>query len=80
MIKTHMEKHTIIASQNIPDGHTCVDYFQRHNGSFGFEEYRRDPEDNRGWFVVGFYGHNVFKSLLAAEEYSLKKIGWLKNL
>jgi len=33
-----------------PEGNHCVDIFRRDDGTFGFEEYRRDPEDLKGWF------------------------------
>src|SRR2546428_12349041 len=30
-------------------GDYCVDVFARADGTFGFEEYRRDPEDGAMW-------------------------------
>ena len=38
-------------------GDHCVDVFIRADGNFGFEEYRRDPEDGRGWFPLNRYSH-----------------------
>jgi len=45
----------VIASFNNPAGDHCVDIFVRDDGTFGFEEYRRDPEDMRGWFPLHRY-------------------------
>ena len=32
----------------------------RDDGTFGFEEYRRDPEDLRGWFPLHRYSTQVY--------------------
>jgi hypothetical protein len=45
----------VVASFNSPAGDHCVDIFLRDDGTFGFEEYRRDPEDMRGWFPLHRY-------------------------
>src|SRR6266403_513923 len=39
---------TVLASRENAEGNRCVDIFRRDDGSFGFEEYRRDPEDRGG--------------------------------
>ena len=33
----------------------CVDIFKRPDGTFGFEEFRRDPEDMGSWTPVAYY-------------------------
>jgi hypothetical protein len=33
----------------------CVDVFVRPDGSFGFEEFRRDAEDAGAWTPVSYY-------------------------
>lgn len=33
----------------------CVDIFRRPDGTFGFEEFRRDPEDMGSWTAVAYY-------------------------
>lgn len=35
----------VLTSIETPDRQRCVDLFQRQDGTFGFEELRRDPED-----------------------------------
>ena len=36
---------TVLASHQTPEADRCVDIFSRPDGTFGFEEFRRDPED-----------------------------------
>ena len=55
-------------------GHPLV--FEREDGTFGFEEYRRDPEDGQGWFVIGHHGHHSFNSFEAAEEAAKSTVAW----
>lgn len=69
--------NTVIRSINY-DGETiCVDVFQRPDGSYGFEEFRRDPEDGRGWFAIGNYGHHSFPTAEAALGEAVRTVGWL---
>ena len=55
----------------------CVDFFVRTNGTYGFEEYRRDREDDEGWKKMGQYSGNMFSSMEAAKESARYLIGWL---
>ena len=59
-------------------GDHCVDVFQRDDGSFGFEEYRRDPEDDRGWFPLQRYSRQVFDSEASALATAKATVVWLK--
>ncbi|MEO3431283.1 hypothetical protein AAFN88_20675 [Pelagibius sp. CAU 1746] len=75
-------KNTVVASINAPGscasgGSRCVDVFRRPDGTFGFEEYRRDAEDPRGWFPVGFFGDQVFDGAAAALAQARRQISWL---
>jgi hypothetical protein len=71
--------HTNKVTRSIetPDGGRCVDLFQRPDGSFGFEEYRRDPEDGSGWYPIGFHTEASFASEAAALAEARQRIGWL---
>ena len=46
----------VLASMTAPEGHLCIDLFRRPDGSFGFELYRRDPEDPNGWGAPAGHG------------------------
>tara|TARA_B100000989_G_scaffold183304_1_gene137909 strand:- start:823 stop:942 length:120 start_codon:yes stop_codon:yes gene_type:complete len=38
-------KNTVILSVNNDEGNLCLDIFIQENNTFGFEEYRKDPEN-----------------------------------
>lgn len=71
----HINK--VIQSIETPGGGRCVDIFARPDGSFGFEEYRREAEDGRGWFAIGFHGTGVYDTETAARHDALEKVTWL---
>jgi hypothetical protein len=60
-----------------PDGGRCVDLFRRPDGSFGFEEYRRDPEDGSGWYPVGHHAGAMFPTEAASLAEARRRVGWL---
>lgn len=74
----HINK--VLRSVETPDGDHCVDLFQRPDGTYGFEEYRRDVEDEGGWFPVGFYADEVYPSEDAALEKAMESVAWLRNV
>lgn len=69
----------VLRSLEMPGGERCVDLFVRPDGTFGFEEYRRDMEDRRGWFPIGFHGQRTFAGEDAALEAALAAVPWLKD-
>ena len=74
------EKNRVLRSIETVDGMRCVDFFIRPDGSFGFEEYRRDTEDARGWFPIGFHVDRSFASEEGAETIALTTVSWLKDV
>lgn len=73
-------KNRVLRSIETPDVGRCVDFFIRPDGSFGFEEYRCDIEDGRGWFPIGFHAEKSFTSEKEAEENALKAVSWLRDI
>lgn len=69
--------NTVLQSINLDGEFVCVDIFQRPDGSFGFDEFRRDIEDGRGWFSIGFHGHKVYDSKKSALSAAVETVGWL---
>lgn len=70
-------ENKVIRSVNL-DGETiCVDIFQRPDGSFGFDQFRRDPEDGRGWYSIGHHGQAIFESYRDACTAAVAAVGWL---
>jgi hypothetical protein len=49
----------------------------RADGTFGFEEYRRDPEDVSGWFSLHRYSHQVFSTAEAALAEAKSRVQWM---
>ena len=74
-----MKKHLVIRSINNSDESLCVDLFQRKDNSFGFEEFRRDKENNEGWYKIGSYENRVFLTEEEAYKNARKNIVWLNN-
>jgi hypothetical protein len=65
---------TVLTSLESEDGLYCVDLFRRADGTFGYEEFRRDPEDRGAWTPVRFASGLVFRSLEDG-----KAIAWLTD-
>ena len=58
--------------------HDCfVDLFRRPDGSFGFEEFRRDVEDAGNWTPVSYYSGAAYSSKDAALGAAVKAVVWL---
>ena len=57
----------------------CVDLFSRPDGSFGFEEFRRDVEDAGAWTPVAYYSGRIYSSEDAALSAAVGAIVWLTD-
>ena len=68
----------VLRSINADDATLCVDLFVRPDGTFGFEEYRRDIEDGRGWFAIGFHASDEYQTADGALREALTRIAWLR--
>ena len=73
------ELGTVILSVNATGEFLCVDFFKRADGSFGFEEYRRDVETGEGWFPIGFHSARQFETLDHAKSNAKGSVAWLEN-
>lgn len=70
----------VLRSIETPDGDRCVDLFVRGDGSFGFEEYRREPEDGRGWYPIGSHGTRKFSCADTALDEAQARVPWLTDV
>ena len=68
----------VVDSISSEDDQYCVDFFKRKDGTFGFEEYRRDVEDYNQWFVIGHFDTLFFTAKKDAVKAALKHVMWLK--
>ena len=55
----------------------CVDLFRRPDGSFGFDEFRRDVEDAGAWTPVAYYSRAAYDSTEVALAAALVAVAWL---
>ena len=71
----HVNK--VIRSINSEGLDRCVDIFRRPDGTVGFEEFRRDVEDARGWFPIGGHAGRIFENEDEALSAARVAIAWL---
>jgi hypothetical protein len=78
--KPMAHKNKVVHSYNLEGECRCIDVFIRPDGSYGFEEYRRDAEDGRGWFPVGGFAEQRFGSSSDALIDAQKRVRWLAEV
>jgi hypothetical protein len=67
----------VLASPSTPDVDRCVDIFVRPGGTFGFEEFRRDPEDMGRWTPLAYYSVREFLTEDDALAAARAAVPWL---
>jgi len=58
----------------------CVDIFSRPDGSYGFEEFRRDIEDGGQWTPVQYYSGATYGSSAQALDTAERCVLWLVDV
>ena len=71
------QKNKALRSINLDGEYICVDIFRRPDGTYGFDEFRRDPEDSRGWYSIGHFGDQVFADESSALRNAKRSVHWL---
>jgi hypothetical protein len=69
----------VLASVENAEANRCVDIFMRGDGSFGFEEYRRDPEDGGQWTLVAYHSYRVYATRDEARAAAGQIVGWMAD-
>jgi hypothetical protein len=69
----------VIRSLHNDDVDRCVDIIRREDGTFGFKEFRRDPEDRGGWTLVGYNPRKVYATAEEAIDAARAAVVWLRN-
>jgi hypothetical protein len=69
---------SVLSSLENSDGDRCVDLFRRVDGSFGFEEFRRDVEDQGRWTPVAYYSDARYASQELAQDAAATTVPWLR--
>ncbi len=67
----------VIDSIENPQHDRCVDVFTRPDGSFGFEEFRRDAEDVGAWTPVSYFRGQRHASKTEALAAAAQHVAWL---
>ena len=57
----------------------CVDIFSRPDGSYGFEEFRRDIEDGEQWTPVQYHSGVAYVSSADALDAAERCVPWLST-
>lgn len=68
---------SVLASPSTPAVDRCVDIFSRPDNTFGFEEFRRDPEDMGIWTPVAYYSGREYLSEADAIAAARDTVPWL---
>jgi hypothetical protein len=59
------------------EANRCVDLFLRPDGTYGFEEFRKDPEDAGAWTPVQYYSATAYASKDDALTAAISAVIWL---
>lgn len=70
----------VLASPSTTSVDRCVDVFVRPDGTFGFEEFRRDPEDMGTWTPVAYYSAQEFGSEQDTVTAARETVPWLAEV
>lgn len=71
---------TVLQSIENDQHDRCVDVFRRPDGSFGFEEFRRDAEDAGAWTPVRYYAGRLYPSAAATLAAARRVVPWLDDI
>ena len=71
---------TVFVSVENAEHDRCVDLFSRPDGSYGFEEFRRDVEDGGQWTPVQFYSGVGYVSSAEALDTAERCVSWLTDI
>ena len=67
----------VVESAENPQHDRCVDVFMRPDGSFGFEEFRRDAEDAGAWTPISYFSGLSHGSKGEALAAAAQQVPWL---
>ncbi|MFM0629534.1 hypothetical protein [Paraburkholderia xenovorans] len=79
-MSSRIDKSSLVFDSIENDEHNrCVDLFLRSDGTYGFEEFRRDVEEGGAWTPVQYYSGAVFPSKEEALGAAIKAVVWLAD-
>ena len=69
----------VVATLHSDDAHRCVKIIKQPDGRFGFQEFRREPEDAGGWTLVNDSPTANLASKEQALEAACAGVAWLRE-
>ncbi|MFZ1101871.1 MAG: hypothetical protein WAN86_03195 [Hyphomicrobiaceae bacterium] len=57
----------------------CVNIIKHEDGTFGFKEFRRDPEDRGGWTLVSYNPQRIYSTEEEAAAAARAAVVWLRD-
>lgn len=70
---------SVLASYQTAEADRCVDIFSRPNGTFGFEEFRRDPEDMGVWTPISYFSGHEYQTEAHARTAARQLVPWFAS-
>ena len=70
---------TVVKSINDINNTLCVDIISNGQGQFSFKCFRRDPEDNSGWYPNGPESDFLYYSALEAQKAAGEIVPWMER-
>ncbi len=75
-----IDRSWIVLASVEDDDNKCVDFFSRPDGTFGFEEFRRDMEDVGRWTPARYFSGAVYASPIQAVSAAERAVPWLTEV
>jgi hypothetical protein len=69
----------VIRSLHNDEVDRCVDILKQEDGTFGFKEFRRDPEDRGGWTLVSYSPQRIYSTEEEAIAAAKAAVAWLRD-
>ena len=69
----------VVTTVHSEDAHRCVKILREADVTFGYREFRRDPEDAGGWTMVSDNG-GAFANAQQAAAAAADRIAWLSEM
>ena len=69
----------VIRSLHNDEVDRCVDVVEHEDGTFGFKEFRRDPEDQGGWTLVSYNPQRFYSTEEEAIAAAKAAVAWLRD-
>jgi hypothetical protein len=69
----------VVATLHSDDARHCVKIIRQPDGTFGFQEFRREPEDAGGWMLVAENSGATLATERQALAAARSSIAWLSE-